>query len=171
MSGYARHRSADARSVAASSWSRLLPELPVAGFGLLTHFAWEMLQVPWFAGMVEASHGAVVWLCIQATGGDLVILVAGFWLASLVAGHRDWLVAGARLPALIVVLSGVTVTLIFEWLATGPLDRWTYADAMPVVPLVGVGLAPLLQWLLLPPLILWLARRHILGSIAVRRAR
>lgn len=142
----------------------------MAGFGFLLHFAWEMLQIPWFAGMLEASHGAVVWLCVQATGGDVVILLAGFWLAAAVARRRDWIVDGARSPALLVVTVGVAVTVVFEWLATGPLGRWTYADGMPVLPFVGTGVAPLLQWVLLPPAILWLARRHILGNVALRRA-
>lgn len=141
----------------------------MAGFGFLAHFAWEMLQIPWFAGMIEAPHGAIVWLCIRATGGDVVILVAAYWVASLAAGRRHWLVAGAGLPALVVVAVGVAVTVVFEWLATGPLERWQYGDAMPVVPVIDTGLAPLLQWIVLPPLILWLARRHILGSMALRR--
>lgn len=145
-----------------------LPELPLAGFGFLTHFIWEMLQVPWFSGMMEASHGAVVWLCTRATGGDVLILLAGFWLASIICGHRRWLLQGERKPAVIMIVTGIVVTVVFEWLATGPLDRWSYADSMPVIPLVGIGLAPLLQWLLLPPLILWLARRHMLGTAAIR---
>ncbi len=144
------------------------PELPLAGFGFLAHFIWEMLQVPWFSGMMEASHGAVVWLCTRATGGDVLILLAGFWLASIVRGHRRWLLRGERKPAVIVIVTGVVVTVALEWLATGPLDRWSYAGSMPVVPLIGVGLAPLLQWLLLPPLILWLARRHMLGAATIR---
>lgn len=154
-------------------WSLRFPELAVTGFGFLTHFAWEMLQIPWFAGMLEASHGAVVWLCVRATGGDVVILLAGFWLASLVAGRRDWLVAGAdwRRPALVVVLVGVVVTVVFEWLATGPLGRWEYTDAMPVIPFVETGLTPLVQWLVVPPLVLWLAHRHILGAVALRQIR
>jgi hypothetical protein len=32
-------------------------------------------------------------------------------------------------------------------------------------------LTPFLQWLLLPPIILWLARIHILGSTALAWAR
>jgi hypothetical protein len=42
----------------------------------------------------------------------------------------------------------------YEWraLVTG---RWFYAERMPVVPLLGVGLWPLLQLTLLVPLALW----------------
>ena len=145
-----------------------LPELPLAGFGFLTHFVWEMLQVPWFTGMAVASHGSVVWLCIQATGGDVLILLASFWLASIISGNRHWLLERELKPAVILVITALIVTFVLEWLATGPLERWTYADSMPIIPLLGVGLAPLLQWLLLPPLIMWLARRHMLGHIALQ---
>lgn len=146
----------------------LLPELPLAGFGFLVHFVWEMLQVPWFTGMAEASHGSVVWLCIRATGGDVLILLASFWFSSTVRGHRRWLLEGEWKPGVILVITALVVTVILEWLATGPLQRWEYGESMPIIPLVGVGLTPLLQWLLLPPLILWLARRHMLGFMALR---
>ncbi|MFT6491484.1 MAG: hypothetical protein ACJAWP_000365 [Porticoccus sp.] len=144
------------------------PELPLAGFGFLAHFVWEMLQVPWFTGMADASHGSVVWLCIRATGGDVLILMASFWLASIACGNRQWLLEGDRKPAVILVVTAFVVTIVLEWLATGPLERWAYADSMPIIPLLDVGLAPLLQWLFLPPLIMWLARRHMLGHIALR---
>jgi hypothetical protein len=48
-----------------------------------------------------------------------------------------------------------------ERLATGPLGRWAYADAMPVVPVLEVGLSPLVQWIVLPPLIVWFVRRQL----------
>ncbi len=154
-----------------SRLSVVLPELPLAGFGFLTNFLWEMLQVPWFMGMANSSHGSVVWLCIQATGGDVLILLASFWFSSIVFGHRRWLLEGKRKPAITLLVAALLVTIVMEWLATGPLERWTYADSMPVIPLLGVGLAPLLQWIILPPLIMWLSHRHMLGCIAIRSSR
>lgn len=35
-----------------------------------------MLRVPWFTGLLEASHGSVVSLCVPATLGDVLILLA-----------------------------------------------------------------------------------------------
>tara|TARA_R110002110_G_C13450949_1_gene717067 strand:+ start:894 stop:1403 length:510 start_codon:yes stop_codon:yes gene_type:complete len=145
-----------------------IPELPLAGFGFLAHFVWEMLQVPWFIGMADAPHGSVVGLCLRATGGDVLILLASFWLSSIACGNRRWLLEGVRKPAVILVVTALVVTIVLEWLATGPMERWVYADSMPIIPLLGVGLAPVLQWLLLPPLIMWLARRHMLGHIALQ---
>lgn len=37
-----------------------------------------------------------------------------------------------------------------------------YSTSMPQF--IGLGLSPVLQWIFLPPLCLWLARRHLLGS-------
>ena len=53
------------------------------------------------------------------------------------------------------------MTVLMEWLATGSLNRWAYADSMPIVPFLGIGLLPALQWLLLPPLVVWFTRRQI----------
>jgi hypothetical protein len=130
-----------------------------------------MFQVPLFAGMAEASHGSVVWACIQAAGGDVLILLASFWMASIVCGSRQWLIAGERKPAVALIITALIVTIILERLATGPLERWVYADSMPIIPFLNVGVAPLLQWLLLPPLIMWLTRRHVHGYIAMRSDR
>jgi hypothetical protein len=53
------------------------------------------------------------------------------------------------------------VTLVLEWLATEVLDRWSYSDAMPELPVLGTGLLPVLQWILLPPLIVWFVWRQL----------
>lgn len=45
--------------------------------------------------------------------------------------------------------------------ATVIAERWTYAEHMPVLPVLGTGLLPLMQWLILPPLIVWLVYRQI----------
>jgi hypothetical protein len=57
--------------------------------------------------------------------------------------------------------AGVVITIVMERLATGPLGRWAYAERMPIVPLADVGLSPLLQWFVLPPLIVWFVRRQL----------
>jgi len=40
-------------------------------------------------------------------------------------------------------------------------SRWAYSEAMPHLPVLGTGLLPLLQWLVIPPLVLWFIRRQI----------
>jgi len=54
---------------------------------------------------------------------------------------------------------GAAYTVYSEWLNTGVRMAWAYSELMPVVPGIGTGLSPLLQWLVLPPLGLWLCGR------------
>ena len=44
-----------------------------------------------------------------------------------------------------------------EWLNINVRGSWAYSDLMPVVPVIGTGLAPLLQWVIVPTLALWAA--------------
>jgi len=56
----------------------------------------------------------------------------------------------------------VSYTGFSEWMNTVALRSWEYSELMPRVPLGGfeLGLSPLAQWLLIPPLAFWLALRR-----------
>jgi hypothetical protein len=41
----------------------------------------------------------------------------------------------------------MVITIVSERLATRSLGRWTYSELMPVVPVLGVGLVPVIRWL------------------------
>jgi hypothetical protein len=137
------------------------PETNVALFAFLLNLPWEFAQVPLFAGMPTAQHWTAVLACGRATLGDVVVALVAFWAVALVAGGRGWAVAPTRGRVAGFVAVGVLITIVMERLATGPLGRWAYADAMPVVPVLEVGLSPLVQWIVLPPLIVWFVRRHL----------
>lgn len=50
---------------------------------------------------------------------------------------------------------GFAATAVIERWATA-IGRWTYSDSMPTI--AGIGVSPLLQWLVIPTLLLALAR-------------
>lgn len=146
------------------------PETNLTLFSFLLHFPWEMLQLPLFVvpspltGAEAASH------CARAALGDVVITLAAFAGASLVVGTRHWIRRMDCRPTVVFLIIGLGITIVFEYLATGPLNRWAYASLMPVVPLLEVGLAPLLQWLLIPPTLLWIVRRQLRGAVTTGSA-
>jgi hypothetical protein len=151
---------ADRHLKASAAWLRT-PEFNVLIFSLLLNLAWEVWQVPFFRGMADQPHWLGVKACTQATFGDAGIALAAFWVAAIVARTRSWILQPRKSDIVLFLGIGVVVTVIFEALATGTLERWAYTDAMPRLPLLGTGLLPLLQWLALPPLILWFVRRQI----------
>ena len=137
-----------------------LPEIPIVLFGFALNFLWEVIQCPHlFVGMGDMSHAEGVRMCLQATLGDVNILLCAFWGTALLSRrHRGWVLEPERWERALFVAIGVGVTVVYELLATQVWDRWTYSEAMPVV--FGVGLAPVAQWLVIPPLVLWLLRRQ-----------
>jgi hypothetical protein len=141
-------------------------ELPVAIFSFLLHFVWEFLQVPTYAGMAEMAHWQGIKLCTSATIGDVGFALTAFWTASLVARTRHWMGRPATLPVLVFLGTGIALTVGFEFYYTQVTQRWTYSDLMPLVPPFGTGLSPLLQWIVIPPIVLWLSRRHLAGNVA-----
>ena len=137
------------------------PEFNVLIFSFLLNLAWELWQVPFFHGMADQPHWLGVKACTQATFGDAGIALAAFWVTALIVRSRTWIEQPSRSDIAIFIGVGLVATFAFETLATGALERWAYSDAMPRLPVVGTGLLPVIQWLVIPPLVVWFVRRQI----------
>lgn len=129
----------------------------------LIHFLWEMLQVPFYQNMAESSHAQVIWTCTQATFGDANIALIAYLVAALTVRSLAWLYPVSCKALLVYLLVGLLITVFFEYLATEVLDRWTYSAQMPTLPLIGTGLLPILQWLIVPLLSLGMTQLLYLG--------
>lgn len=137
------------------------PETSVAIFAFLLNLPWEFAQAPLFAGLPAADHWSGIVICGQATLGDVVIALAAFWTVAVAGGGRTWITAPRPRQITGFVLVGVSITIVLERLATTVLGRWTYADAMPIIPLIDVGVSPVAQWVIIPLLIVWFVRRQL----------
>jgi hypothetical protein len=144
------------------------PEFNVVLFAFLLNFPWEFLQVPFFAEMPAMVHWDAILLCTRATLGDVLIALTAFWIVAALRRSRHWLHRHDARAILGFVAVGIVITVGLEWHATELQQRWQYAERMPTLPLLGTGLLPLLQWLLLPPLIVWLARRQMVGEACLQ---
>lgn len=91
--------------------------------------------------------------------GDAVIAVACALAAALLARALPWLARTHRTDAVIVAL-GLLTTIAIEWISTRWLGRWAYREIMPVDPILGIGLSPLAQWIVVPVAALWILRRR-----------
>ncbi len=125
---------------------------------------WEFIQAPLYTIWIE-QWGANAFAVIHCTGGDVVI-GAGAMVVALAAFGRDWPdtpASRSRVMAAVTAI-GVAYTIFSEWLNVDVRGEWAYGAMMPTLPVLGTGLAPLLQWLVIPALALrW-------GEIKVQRA-
>lgn len=138
-----------------------LPELNVALFAFLLNFVWELWQVPFFRDLPTAPHWEAVKTCTVATLGDVALALVAFWAVSAVVRSRGWILQPHAREVAGFVAVGLGATILLEWVVTEWLRRWAYAQAMPRLPVLGTGLLPLLQWIVLPPLIVWFVRRQL----------
>ena len=136
------------------------PEFNILVFSFLLNFVWESWQVPFFRDMTDLPHWIAVKACTFATLGDSAIALTSFWVAAARAGTRSW-VLEPRLGELAVFMGlGILATIVLEGLATGILGRWAYSDNMPRLPVLGTGLLPIVQWIVIPLLVIWFVRRQ-----------
>jgi hypothetical protein len=138
------------------------PEANFLLFSFLFNFVWEMWQMPFYVGLKTLDYMSVVHICTQASFGDGVISVLAYWSAVAIARSRNWIHAITITPVIVYLATGLGITIFMEWLATDILVRWQYAPNMPVLPMLGTGLLPILQWSILPLLILFVVRRQTL---------
>lgn len=61
----------------------------------------------------------------------------------------------------IVVIGGLAYTAWSEWFNVYRAGNWGYTASMPMI--FGIGLAPLLQWLILPPMMVFVYRSRLIG--------
>jgi hypothetical protein len=122
--------------------------------------AWRFVArgyLPWLAAM------SVGWEIAQCTLGDILIGTAALLLALVVLRQRALARWHWRRIAALTTLFGIAYTVFSEWMNVTVLRSWTYTDSMPIVQLgeTGIGLTPLLQWIVVPVLSLRLARRQL----------
>ena len=142
-----------------SSKRRVPPELDLLILSFPMHFTWEFLQAPLFRNMQNATHLDGIRICLQATVGDMVIALIAFWVASVLAGTRRWAAQPDRRSIAAWLSTGIAVTLAIEFYSTEVTARWLYGASMPRLPLIGTGIAPVAQWIVIPMMVLWYMRR------------
>ena len=124
---------------------------------LAVHLAWEVVQLPlytlWTKGTLREQSFAV----IHCTVGDAMIAGLSLLAALSVLGRPTWPASGSRPVWLLTLLLGVGYTIYSEWLNVSVRGSWAYSDLMPTLPVLGTGLAPLFQWIIVPTLAMWIA--------------
>lgn len=136
----------------------LLPARTLARLLAVTipfYFAWEMLQAPFFTGMPPDWVAATA-ICAQATLGDGVLVALVATAGALLYRDGRWFVPPSASRYGVVVAIGVVLQIVVEWVMVHGLDRWGYAAGQPVIPVIRVGILPVLQPIVLLPLVFWL---------------
>jgi hypothetical protein len=140
-------------------WLRALRRyLAVSALG---NSVWELAHLPLYTVWSQGTPRDKLEAVSHCTARDILIAVSAWVLAVLVVGRPQWPADGFWCVAVLVIAFGLVYTGYSEWMNATVRQSWTYSDLMPVIPWLGLGLSPLLQWLVIPSLALSAAgRRH-----------
>jgi hypothetical protein len=121
------------------------------------NYVWEIAQAPLYVGMENYSF-ALLRYCFVASLGDgvmlLMIVVAGW----IILQRQNWFERPGVPGYLVMLITGLILGVLVEWFALHVLGRWQYTARMPLVPGLGIGIVPIAQMLILPPLVFRTAR-------------
>jgi len=139
---------------------RFLTSMLVSSFVL--NWLWEMVQMPAYREVASRPWRETASLCTRASIGDVGITLLIYAIGALATRTLSW---GLR-PAWNVYSAAALLGAMHGfWIERAAIASggWTYTQTMPVVPILKVGLWPLLQLTVLTPLAFWLANRRWLA--------
>jgi hypothetical protein len=122
-----------------------------SALAFVLNLTWEIAQVRLYTIWAAADRISVAWALLHCTLGDVVIALAMFALAGMVLWRADWPASRPWAGAAIVVIGAMAFTAWSERYNVYRAGNWGYTASMPTI--FGIGLFPLLQWLILPPVI------------------
>lgn len=121
--------------------------LLLAAVAFILNYIWEMLQMPFFAGMSFSDPHA--WLiCARASLGDGVIVLVIFIFGRLIFKSWNWVYNVSLIKFLYLLFTGLSVSILIEIISL-KYQRWSYSDLMPVIPNIDAGIIPIIQMIIL----------------------
>jgi hypothetical protein len=116
---------------------------------VVLNYGWELAQAPLYVGLQDYDAG-VFWHCFVASLGDgvmVLLIVAAGWVTFQ---RPDWFLRPGVSGYLIMIISGLFLAILVEWVAVHILQRWEYTPMMPELPWLDIGIVPIAQMVLLP---------------------
>ena len=119
-----------------------------AGCAFVLNLGWEVAQLPLYTIFAVGTPKEIVFAIAHCTLGDVLIAVSSFVVGLIATRRGDWPMSRPLLGGAAAMLFGLAYTAFSEWQNVYQAGSWSYASAMPL--LFGIGLAPLLQWIVVP---------------------
>ena len=138
-SGTSRGENVRAVLVRVGLWSLL-------AFG--SNLVWEIAQVRLYTLWADEKGPTIAWALFHCSVGDVMIASAMYAVAGIALRSANWPTSHPWTGGAIVVIGAMAYTAWSEWYNVYRAGNWGYASSMPLI--YGIGLSPLLQWIILP---------------------
>ena len=123
-----------------------------SALAFVANLGWEIAHARLYTIWATKDRIDIAWSVLHCTVGDVLMALALFVVAGVALRRADWPTSRPWMGGAIVVTSAVAFTAWSEWYNVYRVGSWSYTASMPLI--FGIGLSPLLQWLILPPLMM-----------------
>lgn len=119
----------------------------VGALAFLFNLIWELIQIPLYK---NASYSLEhIAFCALASIADAILVMLLFFGSAVIFKNLFWIRDKKWQQIIIVILIGGLGAVLGEMRHLS-IGSWAYADAMPIIPIINVGLSPILQFMILP---------------------
>lgn len=117
---------------------------------------WEMFHMLLYKN--NLYNGKHIFICALASIADALMVLLIYFLFALIFKNPLWAKSLTASKIIMLVFIGGIGATISETIHLS-VGNWNYAASMPIVPIINVGLSPILQFMLLPAIIYYLSFR------------
>jgi hypothetical protein len=132
--------------------------LIVLAFSL--NLTWELLQIPLYNATYSIKQMS---FCALASVADVIMELLLYFGFAFIFRNIFWVKNLKWRQVVAVVLVGGIGAILSE-IRHLSLGTWKYSEAMPIIPIVNVGLSPVLQFMILPLLTYIVGYQYFLKS-------
>ena len=132
--------------------------LTLYGVAVAVNYLWELAQSPLYVGMDRLS--LVWWHCLLASLGDGFLVLLIYAAGSVALRSPYWFVSPDVKGYVLMLSAGLLIGIGVELMALHFTRQWAYTSRMPLLPATKVGIVPVIQMLVLPPVIFRLVVRR-----------
>src|SRR3989344_2439029 len=132
-----------------------------AVLALVLHLIWEIGQLPFYTLWEEANAWRIALYVTHCVAGDAIIVTLSYLAVALSGRQAGGPRQRTRRGGTALVALGLGYTVFSEWYNVYRAGAWAYAEIMPRI--LGIGLTPLLQWVVVPIIMLVLIQRSRIG--------
>lgn len=131
------------------------------GIVIVANLAWEVLHLPLYTLWEVATLAELAFTVVHCTAGDLLISLSALSITLILVGNHHWPRDGFYRVMVVTSVIGLAYTIYSERLNTLVRESWAYSEWMLVIPILDVGISPVAQWLIIPPLAFWWSRQSL----------
>ncbi len=124
--------------------------LTVISLSFFLNAIWEILQIHLYKGGVYTLLHIL--FCLLASAADAIMVMLIFFGFAIITKNGMWPQILKPIHIIFLILIGGVGAVLAETRHLS-IGTWSYSDKMPIIPIVNVGLSPVLQFMILPLLI------------------